>query len=302
MRPLAVGGMALLLFFGLSPGTAGAAPAEAEKTADKTVASCTDCHDQAKAFVNNPHARGKTQKGEVPNLVCTPCHGDGTLHMDAGGDKEKITKPVGRCGAEICLECHDKTTKCVSMHAGKHANSETVNCLSCHSIHSSELRARSLLAKKELDLCAGCHQTQASSFRNKPYGHRIGRGGMECSTCHQPHGSTNAGCGVAKLTKSGEAICVSCHADKKGPYVFPHGAVSIGGCLSCHEAHGSNNPKRLKRATVYQLCLECHSPLVGGTFGSQPPSFHNLLTARYQNCTTCHVAIHGSNRSPQLVK
>ena len=298
MRPLAVGGLALLLFFGLSPGTAGAAAEGAEKTTP----SCSDCHDQAKAFASNPHARGKTQKGEVPNLVCTPCHGDGTLHMDGGGEKEKITKPVGRCGAEICLECHDKTTKCVSMHAGKHANSETVNCLSCHSIHSSELRARNLLAKKELDLCAGCHQTQAASFRNKPYGHRIGRGGMECSTCHQPHGSTNAGCEVAKLTKSGEAICVSCHADKKGPYVFPHGAVSIGGCLSCHEAHGSNNPKRLKRATVYQLCLECHSPLVGGTFGSQPPAFHNLLTARYQNCTTCHVAIHGSNRSPQLVK
>jgi len=298
MRPVTTGGLALLLFFGLSPGTAGAAAEGAEKTTP----SCSDCHDQAKAFVNNPHARGKTQKGEVPNLVCTPCHGDGTLHMDAGGEKEKITKPMGRCGAETCLECHDKTTKCVSMHAGKHANSETVNCLSCHSIHSSELRARSLLAKKELDLCAGCHQTQAASFRNKPYGHRIGRGGMECSTCHQPHGSTNAGCEVAKLTKSGEAICVSCHADKKGPYVFPHGAVSIGGCLSCHEAHGSNNPKRLKRATVYQLCLECHSPLVGGTFGSQPPSFHNLLTARYQHCTTCHVAIHGSNRSPQLVK
>lgn len=293
-----MGGMALLLFFGLSPGTAGAAPAGTEKS----TTSCTDCHDQAKAFASNAHARGKTQKGEVPNLVCTPCHGDGTLHMEAGGDKEKITKPVGRCGAETCLQCHDQTKKCVSMHAGKHANSEIVNCLSCHSIHSSELRSRSLLAKKQLDLCAGCHQTQVASFRNKPYGHRIGRGGMECSTCHQPHASTNAGCEVAKPTKSGEAICVSCHVDKKGPFVFPHGAATIGGCLSCHEAHGSNNPKRLKRATVYQLCLECHSPLVGGTFGSQPPAFHNLLTARYQNCTTCHVAIHGSNRSPQLVK
>jgi nitrate/TMAO reductase-like tetraheme cytochrome c subunit len=55
---------------------------------------------------------------------------------------------------------------------------------------------------------------------------------------------------------------------------------------------------------VAQLCIECHSPIasVSTTFGSQPPSFHNLSLPRYQNCTTCHVAIHGSNRDPQLLK
>ena len=297
-----MGGMALLLFFGLSPGNVSAAPADAEK--QQTV-SCADCHEQAKAFVNNPHARGKGLKnGEVPNAVCTPCHLDGALHIDAGGDKYKIYLPALRCGAETCLACHDQTKGCKSMHSSKHANSETVNCLSCHSIHSSEVTAPGLLAKKQLALCSSCHQTQASSFRNKPYGHRVGRGGMECSTCHQPHQSTNAGCEVTKKTKSGETICVSCHAEKKGPFVFPHGArtAGAGDCMTCHEPHGSNNPKRLKRATVWQLCIECHSPISGGALGSQPPSFHNLLTARYQNCTTCHVAIHGSNRSPQLVK
>jgi nitrate reductase cytochrome c-type subunit len=51
-----------------------------------------------------------------------------------------------------------------------------------------------------------------------------------------------------------------------------------------------------------QVCIECHSPITGGTLGSQPPSFHNLTSPRYQNCTTCHVAIHGSNRDPQLLK
>ena len=83
--------------------------------------------------------------------------------------------------------------------------------------------------------------------------------------------------------------------------VFPHQAKELGGCLACHEQHGSSNQKMLKRANVWQLCIECHSPITN-TLGSQPPSFHNLNTARYQNCTTCHVAIHGSNRSPQLFK
>ena len=58
----------------------------------------------------------------------------------------------------------------------------------------------------------------------------------------------------------------------------------------------------LTRPTVSQLCLECHSPISGGTLGSQPPSFHDLLSPRYRNCTTCHVAIHGSNSSPELLK
>jgi hypothetical protein len=26
-----------------------------------------------------------------------------------------------------------------------------------------------------------------------------------------------------------------------------------------------------------------------------PPSFHNLNSPTYRNCTTCHVMIHGSN-------
>jgi hypothetical protein len=38
------------------------------------------------------------------------------------------------------------------------------------------------------------------------------------------------------------------------------------------------------------------------TAGSQPPSFHNISNPRFQNCTTCHVTVHGSNRSPQLLK
>ena len=36
--------------------------------------------------------------------------------------------------------------------------------------------------------------------------------------------------------------------------------------------------------------------------GSQPPSFHDLRSPRYQNCTTCHITVHGSNTSPLLLK
>ena len=107
-----------------------------------------------------------------------------------------------------------------------------------------------------------------------------------------------------KLTSAGELACVSCHTEKKGPFVYPHGNYS-GDCLTCHEAHGSNNTKMLKQASLYGLCLSCHTRIgvtTATTLGSQPPSIHNINQPRYQNCTTCHTAIHGSNRSPQLLQ
>jgi DmsE family decaheme c-type cytochrome len=286
-----------------APATAPAtAPAAATAAEPAALPACSDCHaDQAKAFAANAHARGQVKKGEVPSALCETCHGDGKAHIEGGGDKEKIYKPAGLAGAnKTCLSCHDISTDRISRHAGMHANSATVNCLTCHSIHSSEPHAPHLLAKKELTLCDSCHMTQVSSFRNKPYAHRLGRGGMECSSCHEPHG--RPGAGSLRTTAAGELPCLSCHAEKRGPFVFQHGALAAGNCLTCHEPHGSSNPKRLIRATVVQLCIECHSPIGVATFGSQPPSFHNLSSPRYQNCTTCHVAIHGSNRDPHLLK
>lgn len=313
MKRYALGGLLLLLLVGSSwtaaaqetppappPATEEAAPApQAEQPA---MPSCGDCHDQAKAFLTNPHARGGVTNGVVSNDVCATCHGDGTEHIEAGGDKTKITVPRGRTGSdETCRLCHEQTP------GGMHANSATVNCLSCHSIHSADPRSPHLVAKPQLALCGTCH-TQSRSIETKPYSHRLERGGMTCSSCHDPHGRRAKGerslamLGHLRVTRAGEAPCVSCHTEKRGPFVFPHGGPEVGECTTCHETHGSSNPKMLVRATVKQICIECHSPIGAGTLGSQPPSFHNLSLPRYQNCTTCHVAVHGSNRDPQLLK
>jgi DmsE family decaheme c-type cytochrome len=296
MRFHLIGGAALVLFLALSPGAARAAPEE-----PAALPACTDCHDAMKAIATTPHAHGQVKKDEIPNAVCEKCHGDGKAHIEGGGDKEKIYKPVGVEGAnKTCLTCHDTATDRITRHTGVHSNTATVNCLTCHSIHASDAHSKHLLAKPELALCDTCHMPQVASFRNKPYAHRLARGGMECDSCHEPHG--RGGRDSLKTSRSGELPCLTCHAEKRGPFVFQHGAIAAGDCMTCHEPHGSSNPKRLKRATVAQLCIECHSPIGGTTLGSQPPSFHNLNNPRYQNCTTCHVAIHGSNRDPQFLK
>jgi DmsE family decaheme c-type cytochrome len=318
MNAQLVGGGALLIALGLAPRyslaqTPAPPPAPAPATATAAPApeetpSCSMCHEQAKQFVNNPHARGSVKKGEVPNDVCTACHGDGAEHIAGGGDKTKISVPRGLAGAnDTCMLCHDKTTDHISRRGGMHSNSDAVNCLSCHSIHSSDKRSPHLVAKPQLELCGTCH-TQAASFRNKPYAHHLDRGGLACSSCHEPHGLPVKGerslamMGHLRTGNAGQGACLTCHAEKRGPWVFPHGGVEVGECIACHEPHGSTNHFQLKRANVYQLCIECHSPIGTGTLGSQPPSFHNLSLPRYQNCTTCHVAVHGSNRDPQLLK
>jgi DmsE family decaheme c-type cytochrome len=309
------GGVAFLIALGLAPRYSLAqttpppetpAPPAATAAAEPAI-PCATCHDQARQFVNNPHSRGSGKKGEIPNDACTPCHGDGAEHIAGGGDKTKITVPRGLAGAnDTCMLCHDMTTDRVSRKGGMHANSATVNCLTCHSIHSPDPRSK-LVARPQLLLCGTCH-AQAATIRNKPYAHKLDRGGMACSSCHEPHGRPSkserslAMAGHLRSSSAGEAPCLTCHAEKRGPWVFPHGGLEVAECVTCHDPHGSSNPMQLRRANVYQVCIECHSPIGTGTLGSQPPSFHNLSSPRYQNCTTCHVAVHGSNRDPQLLK
>lgn len=287
--------VALLLVLGLPFGVAVAQEAEAE-----VALACSDCHTGYETFVHNPHAVGSLEDGAVPAGICASCH-EGALEHAETGDPEMVTVPRGFAGSETCLGCHDVTTPEMSRAAGVHANSSAVNCLTCHSIHHSEQLAPHLLAKKQIVLCASCHSNKTSSLRNKPFEHRIGRGGMECSSCHDPH-ARKSGDKPVKTTRSAELACVECHADKRGPFVFPHVAAEGGDCMSCHQLHGSNNPMQLKRANVFQLCLECHSPIGADTLGSQPPAFHDINNPRFRNCTTCHVAVHGSNRSPVLLK
>jgi len=268
----------------------GAAPAASSTTME----DCATCHeDVVKAFTkNNPHAAlQKSPLYNVPN-PCESCHGPGDAHVAAGGDKTKIITFKGKAKHEYngqCLTCHNKNHEIEGFPATMHAKNGLA-CSDCHRIHSAAPMTK-LLKQETNTLCFSCHTLQRAQF-SKPFHHRIIEKAMNCVDCHQPHSGIEHR--QVRTTSFGEVPCLKCHTEKEGPFVFEHGPLVIRNCYACHEPHGSNNPKMLVRSTVFQLCLECHA---GATNipGTLPPSFHNVRLPRYQNCTTCHTKIHGSN-------
>jgi DmsE family decaheme c-type cytochrome len=189
-----------------------------------------------------------------------------------------------------------------------------VVCTNCHSIHTPAT-PKFLLAKQQKELCYSCHASERAQF-DMPSKHRVNEGVVQCTDCHNPHGTLTASATAARNMGTGSTMlqaafdneepCLKCHADKRGPFVFEHASVRAEGCVGCHVPHGSTNAKLLRRPVVFTLCLECHNG--AGTFGRentgvfQTPSNHNMLDPRYQQCTLCHVRIHGSNSDPTFLR
>ena len=77
-------------------------------------------------------------------------------------------------------------------------------------------------------------------------------------------------------------------------------------CLAVVDVKDKANPRLLARPEVRLLCLECHANLptvnTTGTIGVVPPSFHDLRSPRFQNCTVCHQKVHGSYVDRNLLR
>ena len=68
---------------------------------------------------------------------CESCHGPGSAHVEAGGDKSKIFVFRQHSSAEQskqCLTCHGRSDEHGSFLRSKHGRSD-VSCITCHSIH-----------------------------------------------------------------------------------------------------------------------------------------------------------------------
>jgi DmsE family decaheme c-type cytochrome len=240
---------------------------------------CAQCHEPVvTAFKNTPHI--------ASGQGCEGCHGPGQAHVENGGDKTKIRVFKGLPAAEsseVCMTCHNKGNQ--KHWAGSMHDTRKLACTQCHNPHPAEgVHEKALLRQPQLKLCTGCHlQKKAQLLRP---GHMpLREGKLQCTSCHNPHGTTNE---RLLWQTSVNQNCYSCHAEKRGPFLWEHAPVRES-CLNCHDPHGSINEKMLK-VKVPLLCQQCHQT-------SSHPGPAYPAQSRYafnQGCLHCHPAIHGS--------
>jgi DmsE family decaheme c-type cytochrome len=185
-----------------------------------------------------------------------------------------------------CLACHQKTAR--TLWQGSAHESRNVACADCHKMMHAGSERGNLAKPTVMQTCGQCHKQkvdQLTRFSHMP----IANGKLECSTCHNPHGSPNE-----KLlhASSVNQTCFTCHAEKRGPFLWEHAPV-VESCANCHDPHGSNHEKMLKVAKP-RLCQQCHIETRHPTnpYGRDSASLKFVLG---RQCSSCHVAIHGSN-------
>jgi DmsE family decaheme c-type cytochrome len=210
-----------------------AAPHDAGTAQYVGIDVCKTCHEELyqKNFEHTPHFKTTLEDGHG----CESCHGPGSLHVEGGGDVSKIIsfKTLSKNEANgRCLSCHGAKHEQRHFSASSHNNND-VGCIDCHSPHHAK-ESEHLLARAQPDLCYGCHTSAKSDFA-KAYHHRVNEGLVQCSDCHNVHGTTTLR--QVRALPSGDAICTKCHADKGGPFVYEHVPVKTEGCTSCHTPH-----------------------------------------------------------------
>ena len=261
--------------------------------------TCRTCHDEiAKTYDRSAHWKTMLNHRGVQYQGCEACHGPGKAHAESGGDVTKIIRFQLLSREESsrrCLNCHAFGEEHANFLRSEHLKNN-VGCIDCHSPHHPKVE-RALLTTAQPMLCYGCHQEIRAQF-SRPVHHRVNEGFVACTNCHNPHGGFLTR--QLRSTAAQDLVCFGCHTDKAGPFAFEHAPVKTEGCVACHDPHGSANPRLLKRSQVNLLCLECHTLTVDSA-APAAPSFHNQAQ-KYQACTLCHVAIHGSNSDRDFFK
>jgi DmsE family decaheme c-type cytochrome len=258
-------------------------------------AKCLECHDDRRqGYEGSPHHRVSDPRAPAARQGCESCHGPGSLHVDDPA-QYRVANPnklAPEGVSAICTTCHNRGEH--ALWEGSQHEARGVTCTTCHSVHDYKSETKQLKQKTQPEVCAPCHRDKIAKLDRS--GHMpVREGKLECTSCHNPHGATNV-----RLLRKGDSIaelCTSCHADKRGPYLWEH-PPARDGCVTCHDPHGTSNDRMLV-AKPPILCQRCHvatrhpstiydAALVGA--GSTPS-----IRVFARTCVSCHSAIHGSN-------
>jgi DmsE family decaheme c-type cytochrome len=293
------GGLAVVVLslpFALAGGTsasAGGQPPQPAPTAGQYAgeATCLTCHED-QSYKETAHGRAFNERTPAANQGCESCHGPGKAHADSGDPAliRRFTTMTPSEASATCTTCHNRASH--ALWDGSQHDQRNLGCTTCHSVHSPQGPSQ-IKARNQMQLCGTCHRNvvnRTHRFNHMP----VREGALTCSSCHNVHGSTNI-----RLLRAGTTIdesCTSCHADKRGPYLWEHAPVSES-CVTCHDPHGSNNDRMLVSKLPF-LCQRCHV-----TSRHPPTVYEGFLLRNSQNankiygrsCTHCHQLVHGSN-------
>ncbi len=271
-----------------------AGPAPAAQSGEFVGAdTCVTCHEkEGQGYGATPHARTKDPRSPASAQGCETCHGPGKAHVDAKGDKTKIksfTSISPREVSDTCTSCHNRNNH--TNWQGSAHDSRNMSCVTCHSVHAAKSEKAQLRKVSQAETCQQCHRKEMLKFQRSAH-MPVREGKLECSSCHNPHGSTNV-----KMLRAGNTVnesCVSCHSEKRGPFLWEHAPVRDG-CTTCHDAHGSSNDRMLV-AKAPMLCQRCHVAT------RHPATIYDAVAVSTKNnriigraCVNCHSNIHGSN-------
>jgi DmsE family decaheme c-type cytochrome len=253
--------------------------------------TCLGCHED-RAYKGTLHGLAMKERTPAATHGCESCHGPGKKHVDSGDPADILNpgKMKPQEASQICVTCHNRGSH--ALWDGSQHDQRNVGCISCHSIHDPKGPSQ-LKVENQMMLCSTCHRgivNKQHRFNHMP----VREGAMTCTSCHNVHGTQNV-----RLLRTGTTIdeaCTSCHADKRGPYLWEHAPVSES-CITCHDPHGSNNERMLVSKVPF-LCQRCHvtsrhPPTVYEGYLLQNSSNGNKLSGR--GCVVCHQMVHGSN-------
>ncbi|HXG58235.1 MAG TPA: DmsE family decaheme c-type cytochrome [Thermoanaerobaculia bacterium] len=262
-------------------------PAFADAGFVKDPSVCLTCHEESiTKYRHTTHARAFKASPRTPleALDCEACHGPRSRHVENPGDELAFGRMTAEGRSAVCLQCHEAGNEQKHWLASAH-RSNGVACTDCHLVMERRSNTALLGARDQASVCYACHADVRGQMQKISH-HPVREGKMECTSCHNPHGSA----GPAMMRRATITdTCYSCHADKRGPFLFEHPPAREN-CATCHDAHGSNNPTLLLARGSF-LCTQCHA--YGGHINV--PRYNRTSTAYGSGCVNCHIAPHGSN-------